>query len=92
MSLGTAAEEQRANHARLSDYSELSWESSSLGGYQAIRWEFTEDQDGVMVHKIDTFIQDENNTGFAVLMQAPVSRFESLRGTFERSYQTFFHR
>jgi hypothetical protein len=54
-------------------YSLTSLVHASFAGVPAIRWEFEDAEDGVRLHKVDTFFIDGNGNGWAVLVEAPQS-------------------
>jgi len=91
-SLYAAANGQHQNHPP--GYRELGFDSTTLDGQPAIRWEFEGYQTGsdgraVFVHKIDIFMIDSQHTGWAILTQAPASNYYSWLPTFQQTFNSF---
>ncbi len=70
-------------------YSLVSLVHTTFGGVPAIRWEFEDTEDGVRLHKVDTFFIDVNSNGWGVLVEAPQSVWEQA-STVLQSYQASF--
>jgi hypothetical protein len=75
-------------------YRELGFDNTTLNGQPAIRWEFEGYQKGsdgqnVFVHKIDIFMIDSSHTGWAILTQAPATKYYSWLETFNAIFQSF---
>ncbi len=62
---------------------------STVDGFNALDWEFTVDQGGVLLQKEDVFFVDtDTNEGVAVLTQAPASEYASDAAAFALLRQT----
>jgi hypothetical protein len=75
-------------------YRQFGFDRTTFDGRAAIRWEFEDDQTGsngkaVLVHKIDMFMIDSSHTGWAVLVQAPASRYTHMLPTFSSVLESF---
>ena len=84
-----AGEQRQAHREQAPGYTELAYEHVELAGHPAIRWEFEETNGGVRNHKIDTFVIDERDTGFAVLTQSSAAAWSTWEATFRRVTQSF---
>lgn len=80
--LVTAAGKVRSALSRASGYQELDFSPFDFQGYDAIRWEFLVDEDGVQLHKVDVFFMAGGDE-FAVLTQSRDSTFPDLSGLFD---------
>jgi hypothetical protein len=58
-------------------YRLVSLQQETIGGLTALSWEFTVDENGVLLHKIDSFLTDSGGNGFAILTQAPAADWNS---------------
>jgi hypothetical protein len=75
-------------------YRELGFDNTTFDGHPAIRWEFEGYQKGsdgksVFVHKIDMFMIDSSHTFWAILTQAPASKYYSLLPVFKSIFASF---
>jgi hypothetical protein len=91
-SLYDAANQQRQSQPP--GYRELGFDNTTLSGHPAIRWEFEGYQKGsdgrsVFVHKIDIFMIDSSHAGWAILTQAPSTKYYSWLPTFNSVFQSF---
>jgi hypothetical protein len=64
-------------------YEEIAFTSGRYLGRDSVRWEFLVEEDGVLLHKADTFFNAQGD-GFAVLTQAPANRYGRWARTFRR--------
>ncbi|MCE5237171.1 serine/threonine protein kinase [bacterium] len=69
-------------------YECISMEPSTLGGNEALRWEFLRDVDGVRMHTIDVFANC-GSRGYAVWCRAPADEWDQWGGTFEQIINSF---
>jgi hypothetical protein len=65
-------------------YAELRFTPTSFSGYNAFDWVFRVRENGVLLEKQDTFIDDDVGNGVAILTQAPAGAFARWRPVFER--------
>lgn len=80
--LATSAGQLAQALSRLPGYQELDFSRYDFMGYDAIRWEFLVEEDGVLLHKVDIFFMSGPDQ-FAVLTQAPASEFAGLSDVFD---------
>jgi hypothetical protein len=69
-------------------YQELRFASTTFGGYSAVDWEFVVREQNVLLHKRDTFFNDDTGDVVAVLTQAPASQFTQWRYAFAHVRQS----
>jgi hypothetical protein len=67
------AREVEAYLVRQPGYHRLALESTSLNGHDALSWEFTVYEDGVLLRKTDVFFTNDAGDSYAVLVQAPAA-------------------
>ena len=70
-------------------YAELSLEHIDFNGYDALRWEFTVEERGLLLHKIDIFFIDELGNTWALLAQSPDNEWPQAEQSYERLLGTF---
>jgi hypothetical protein len=64
-------------------YHLISLNNTTVAGFRALHWEFTDEQEGVLVQKEDDFFVDtDNDDGVAILTQAPASDYAADAGPF----------
>jgi hypothetical protein len=56
-------------------YRRIAFEPTTLNGYDAVLWEFTVRQDGVVLRKEDVFFTSDSGDSYAVLIQAPAAEY-----------------
>ena len=66
-------------------YRRLAFESASLAGYNAWRWDFAVREEGVLLRKSDIFFTTADGDSFAVLIQAPVSSWSRWSSVLDRA-------
>jgi hypothetical protein len=69
-------------------YRLLGWGPSSLGAYDALRWEFVVNENGVLLRKVDTFFVDNDGAGIAILVQAPAAGYQYWQPVFKQIRQS----
>jgi hypothetical protein len=69
-------------------YRRLRFAPVTFAGYDGVDWEFIVPEKGVLLHKQDTFFNDESGHGFAILTQAPAGQFARWRSAFEQVRQS----
>ncbi|MGN6379801.1 MAG: hypothetical protein ACTHNU_12670, partial [Gaiellales bacterium] len=70
-------------------YRLISLRHATFGGLPALSWEFTIDENGVLVHKIDSFVTDAAGNGFALLTQGPAANWTQLAIAFAATRASF---
>jgi S1-C subfamily serine protease len=78
----TPARQVESALARQSGYQRIAFNRTTFNGYDAVDWEFSVIEDGLRLHKVDTFFINSRGDEFAVLTQAPDSSYSSLQSTF----------
>lgn len=76
---------------RQDGYQELALHRTTFNGYDAVYWEFTVPEAGVLLHKVDVFFTNEHGEGVAILTQAPEARYGAIASAFKAirdSYST----
>jgi hypothetical protein len=69
-------------------YRRIRFAPISFQGFDGYDWEFTVVEHGVLLHKQDTFFNDADGNGFAVLTQAPQGQFARWRTAFAQVRQS----
>jgi hypothetical protein len=65
-------------------YERLGFSRVTLGGAEAIRWDFTVRESGVLLRKVDVFLADGEGNVIAILTQAPAGVFPQWERLFDR--------
>jgi hypothetical protein len=69
-------------------YQELRFGPTTFRGYPAVDWEFVVREQGILLHKQDTFFNDDSGNDIAILTQAPTSQFRQWHSAFAHMRQS----
>ncbi len=70
-------------------YSPVSLTQGSFDGVPCLRWEFEVTEDGIRVHKVDTFFIDSYGHGWGVLFRSPDAVWGLDSGMLQNFVDTF---